>query len=167
MSPDYLHGSHAGLPGWIRVRKSWLYLLNFSDGYEDIPKLNCDQCTEQFLTKTSLDQHLSNVHSAEAMLTHSNLFCDRCDNEGIHLFLSLTLWHTIWATKLKGWNINCRSHLSHRYTVGRKNGIIEILVNINQLFVAKIDHYIRQFLPPQKNGLIDRGYQFLFVQWSE
>ena len=44
----------------------------------------------------------------------------------------------------------CR-HLSYRfwenfqreefsYTVGRKNGVIEILVNINQLFVAKIAH---------------------------
>jgi len=53
----------------------------FPDGYEDIPKVNCDQCPEQFLTKTSLDQHKSNMHSAEALLTYANLFCDKCDNE--------------------------------------------------------------------------------------
>ena len=53
----------------------------FLDGYEDIPKVNCDQCPEQFLTKTSLDQHKSNMHSAEALLTYANLFCDKCDNE--------------------------------------------------------------------------------------
>ena len=57
-------------------------LLNIvSDGYEDIPKVNCDQCPEQFLTKTSYDQHKSNMHSAEALLTYANLFCDKCDNE--------------------------------------------------------------------------------------
>ena len=53
----------------------------FLDGYEDIPKVNCDQCPEQFLTKTSYDQHKSNIHSAEALLTYANLFCDKCDNE--------------------------------------------------------------------------------------
>ena len=56
-------------------------LFIFLDGYEDIPKVNCDQCPEQFLTKTSYDQHKSNMHSAEALLTYANLFCDKCDNE--------------------------------------------------------------------------------------
>ena len=52
-------------------------------------------------------------------------------------------------------------------TVGRKNGIIEIFVNMNQLFVAKIAHFCslnKVILPIPKNGLIDRGYRFLFVQ---
>ena len=55
----------------------------------------------------------------------------------------------------------------HCYTAGRKNGIIEILVSINQFFVAKIAHYCllnKAILPIPKNGLIDRGYRFLFVR---
>ena len=58
-------------------------------------------------------------------------------------------------------------HMSHigcidlnKITVGRKNGIIEILVNINQLFVAKIAHNIRQFLPPQKMVLLTADIDF-------
>ena len=50
--------------------------------------------------------------------------------------------------------------LQTSYTVGRKDGIIEILVNTNQLFVAKIAHYIRQFLPPQKTVLLTVGIDF-------
>ena len=58
-------------------------------------------------------------------------------------------------------------HMKNSHTAGRKNGIIEILVSIDQLFVAKIAHYCslnKAILPIPKNGLIDRGYRFLFVQ---
>ena len=68
------------------------------------------------------------------------------------------------ASELRLWKTMvglCRFYLILLWsTVGRKNGIIEILVNTNQLFVAKIAHYIRQFLPPQKMVLLTADIDF-------
>ena len=64
------------------------YHEGFPPGYESLPKLQCDQCSEQFLLKKQLAYHKEKVHPAEGDFP-LNFYCDRCDEpDGKHDYKS-------------------------------------------------------------------------------
>ena len=77
-------------------------------------------------------------------------------SEFLHVVFSFIYLHLLTETLYNGEFVSGRI----QSTVGRKNGIIEILVNINQLFVAKIAHSIRQLLPSKKMVLLTADIDF-------